>query len=288
MLKKRIAALILVKDGIVVQSVGFRRYLPVGSPVIAIEFLNDWGIDEIFLIDISASQMRRSPDFKMVSDAAARCSVPLAVGGGIANLDHVKQLMHSGADKVCFNQAILNNQDLIRQVAHIFGEQCVVASIDCVRTSLGPRVYDYLTLSVKDETPAEMARRMRDLGVGEILINSVDRDGSCTGFDIELALSVSNAVTLPVICCGGAGRAAHFIEILRDTGVCAAAAANFFHFTEHSVTTVKAQLSRELAVRHESYASYVDAHFDNDGRLLKKPDQELERMRFFIVEKDVI
>jgi cyclase len=288
MLKKRIAALILVKDGIVVQSVGFRRYLPVGSPVIAIEFLNDWGIDEIFLIDIGASRMRRSPDFKMVSDAATRCGVPLAVGGGIVNLDHVKQLMHSGADKVCFNQATLNNQDLIRQVAHIFGEQCVVASIDCISTSLGLRVYDYLTLSVKDETPAEMARKMRDLGVGEILINSVDRDGSCAGFDLELARSVSNAVTLPVICCGGAGKAAHFMEILKDTGVCAAAAANFFHFTEHSVTTAKAQLSRELAVRHESYASYVDAHFDNYGRLLKKPDQELERMRFFIVEKDVI
>ena len=100
--------------------------------------------------------------------------------------------------------------------------------------------------------------------------------------------SPSNSVTLPVICCGGAGSAAHFAEIMRDTGVCAAAAANFFHFTEHSVTTVKALLSRELHVRHESYASYVDACFDNDGRLLKKPDQELERMRFVIIEKEVI
>jgi imidazole glycerol-phosphate synthase subunit HisF len=288
MLKKRIAASILVKDGVVVQSLGFSRYLPVGRPAIAIEFVNAWGIDEILLIDISATRASRPPDFKMVSVAAAHCGVPLAVGGGIANLDHVKQLMHSGADKVCFNQAALNNPELIRQTAHMFGEQCVVASIDSITTRLGPRVYDYLTATVKDEAPSDMARRMQDLGVGEILINSVDRDGSRTGFDLELAHSVSSAVTLPVICCGGAGIATHFAEIFQNTGVSAAAAANFFHFTEHSVTTVKAQLSRELPVRHESYASYVDACFDNDGRLLKKPDQELERMRFVIIEKEFI
>lgn len=288
MLKKRIAATLAVKDGIVVQSIGFKRYLPVGRPAVAIEFLNDWGVDEILLLDISATRTGRPPDFDLVFEAAARCRVPLTVGGGITHIDHVRQLMHSGADKVCFNQAVLSNPDLLRQTAQVFGDQCVVASIDSIATSDGPRVFDYLTGCANADAPSEIARRAQTLGAGEILINSVDRDGSRSGFDLELVRNVSNAVTLPVICCGGAGTAAHFTEVLRDTGASAAAAANFFHFTEHSVTTVKAQISRELPVRHESHASYVDASFDEAGRLLKRNDQELESMRFVLIEKEVI
>ena len=288
MLKRRIAAMLVVKDGIVVQSIGFRRYLPVGKPAIAIEFLNDWGVDEILLLDISASRAGHPPDFDMVSQAAAGCRVPLAVGGGVTHLDHVRQLMHAGADKVCFNQAALHQPSLLRETARLFGDQCVVASIDSVATATGPRVFDYLTGFILSEAPAELARRMKDLGAGEILINSVDRDGSRRGFDLDLVRSVCEAVSLPVICCGGAGSPGHFAEVLTNTAASAAAAANLFHFTEHSVTTLKARVSREVPVRHESYACYSDACFDDSGRLLKRTDQELESMRFVIIEKEVI
>jgi cyclase len=287
-LKRRIAAMLVVRDGIVVQSIGFRRYLPVGKPAIAIEFLNDWGVDEILLLDISASRAGRPPDFDMVNHATVGCRVPLAVGGGVTHLDHVRQLMHAGADKVCFNQAALHQPSLLGETARVFGDQCVVASIDSVATDAGPRVFDYRTGAIRSEAPAELARRMQDLGAGEILINSVDRDGSRRGFDLDLVRSVCDAVSLPVICCGGAGGAGHFAEVLTNTGASAAAAGNFFHFTEHSVTTVKARVSREVPVRHDSHATYLGACFDDAGRLLKRSDQELESMRFVMIEKEVI
>lgn len=288
MLKRRIAATLVVRDGIVVQSIGFKRYLPVGKPAIAVEFLNDWGVDEILLLDISANRAGRPPDFAMVSKAAAGCRVPLAVGGGITHLDHVRQLMHAGVDKVCFNQTALHQPRLLSETARVFGSQCVVASIDSIATDDGPRVFDYLIGTIRSEAPAELARRMQDLGAGEILINSVDRDGSRYGFDLDLVRSVCDAVRLPVICCGGAGSPGHFATVLTTTGASAAAAANFFHFTEHSVTTIKAQVGREVLVRHESHASYADACFDEAGRLLKRSDQELESMRFVLIEKEVI
>lgn len=288
MLKRRIAATLVVKDGVVVQSIGFRRYLPVGKPTIAVEFLNDWGIDEILLLDISATRAGSPPDFDMVRRAAARCRVPLTVGGGIAHLDHVRELMHSGADKVCFNQAALQQRDLLTRTAQLFGDQAVVVSIDCVATDSGHRVYDYLTDDVLTDAPANLARQLQDLGAGEILVTAADRDGARCGFDVELVRSVCSAVTLPVICCGGAGSAEHFVEALRNTEASAVAAGNFFHYTEHSVTTVKAIVCREVTVRHESHASYFDTSFDDSGRLLKRDDQELEKMRFVLIEKEVI
>ena len=288
MLKRRIVATLVFRDGIIVQSIGFKRYLPVGKPAIAVEFLNDWGVDEILLLDISASRARRPPDFAMISQAAAGCRVPLAVGGGITHLDHVRQLMHAGADKICFNQAVLHQPELLGETARVFGNQCVVASIDGIATDDGLRVYDYITSTVRSETPAEMAKHLQTLGAGEILLNSVDRDGSQRGFDLDLVRSVCDAVNLPVTCCGGAGGAGHFAEVLTKTGASAAAASNFFHFTEQSVTTVKAQIKREVLIRHESHASFEGACFDEVGRLLKRSDQELESMRFVIIEKEDI
>ena len=121
MLKKRIIATLVVKHGIVVQSIGFHKYLPVGKPEIAVDFLNQWGIDEIILIDISATRDQRAPDFKMISRAAKKCFVPLTVGGGITTIDDVNFLMHNGADKVSLNQVVFHNRALINQVAGIFG-----------------------------------------------------------------------------------------------------------------------------------------------------------------------
>lgn len=288
MLKKRIVATLVVKDGVVVQSIGFKRYLPVGKPAIAVEYLNHWGIDEIILLDISATRNNHSPDYDMVRSASINCRVPLAVGGGITSIEHVAELMHCGADKVALNQIALHQPSLITKVAHQYGEQCVVASVDGFLSDAGHRVFDYRLNKVLNQTPAEFAKKLQQLGAGEILINSVDRDGSYLGFDLELINNVCKEVTIPVICSGGAGNAQHFVEVFQRTTVSAASAANYFHFTEHSVTTTKSQVNQHIPLRHETYFDYQDSHFGVDGRILKKNDQKLEDMLFLRIEKEII
>ncbi len=288
MLKKRIVATLVVKNGIVVQSRNFKRYMPVGKPDIAVEFLDDWGIDEVILLDISASRAGRLPDYAMVRSASARCNVPLTVGGGITSIEHILELMHCGADKVSFNQVALHQPTLIEEAAKLFGDQCIVVSIDALQVDGKYRVYDYLDRNVLKVPVGEFALQMQDRGAGEIFINSVDRDGTKCGFDLDLINAVCSAVTVPVICCGGAGMPQHFIEVLKGTGVSAVAAANFFHFTEHSVTTTKALVSQHIPVRHETHARYVSNLFNTAGRLLKKDDAVLEELLYHKVEKEII
>lgn len=288
MLKKRIAAVLVIKDGIVVQSLGFQRYLPVGKPAIAIEFLNHWGIDEIIMLDISATRKGYGPDFSMVRKAGQQCRVPLTVGGGITNIAQIHDLMHCGADKVSLNQAGLSRFELLRDAARVFGDQCIVASIDASWTDSGYRVYDYKEGKTLPITPCDHAKRMRDAGAGEILINSVDRDGMKTGFDFDLINQICQVVTIPVIACGGAGGPQHLIDAIVNTSASAIAAANFFHFFEHSVTITKAQTRLNHPIRHETHAKYEDNQFDKCGRPLKKDDQVLESLLYLKIEKEVI
>lgn len=278
----------MVKNGIVVQSFGFKRYMPIGKPSIAMEFLNDWGVDEIILLDISASKEGREPDYAMVRDGSVNCRVPLTMGGGITSTEHVQKLMHSGADKVSFNQATLYQPSLLAETAKLFGNQCVVASIDAVRVNDKCCVYDYLQRKVLQIKVDEFARQLQDRGAGEIFINSVDRDGSKRGFDLELINSVCAAVTVPVICCGGASNPQHVLDVLKKTKASAVAAANFFHFSEHSVTTTKAIAVRSVPIRHETHAQYKNTYFDSFGRLLKKDEAKLEELLYHRVEKEII
>ena len=288
MLKKRIVAIVLIRNGLVVQSLGFHRYLPVGRPEIAVEFLNDWGVDEIILLDITATRNGSGPNIGLIKEVAKHCVVPLTVGGGLHNLEQVRNLVRSGADKVSFNQSAMYDSDLLSMTASMFGSQCVVASIDAVRIQDSYMVYDYLKQQVSNETPAAMANKLSNLGVGEVLINSVDRDGSKLGYDLELVKSICQVVTVPIICSGGAGKPEHFLEVFEKTNVHSVAAANFFHFTEHSVTKTKAVLRKTNAVRNDPVFNYNESKFDSAGRLKKKPDKILERMLFERIEKEVI
>jgi cyclase len=241
------------------------------------EFLDDWGVDEIILLDISATREARAPDFAMVRNGSERCHVPLTVGGGITSTEHIFELMRCGADKISFNQIILRQPSLLEKAARLFGSQCVIVSIDALQR-------EALPVSV-----TEFARQMQEQGAGEILINSVDRDGTQRGFDIDLINEVCTAVSVPVICCGGAGKPEDFISVLQRTNASAVAAANFFHFTEHSVTTTKALINRRgIPVRHETYAKYSGNQFDDRGRLLKKEDGDLEKLLYQRVPKEVI
>lgn len=287
MLKKRVVAVVVVKDGLVVQSLGFKRYLPVGRPAVAIEFLSRWGADEIVLLDISASRRGNGPDFDSVRRAAEKCRVPLAVGGGITNIRHIGELIRWGADKVCINHALFEHFDLVPEAAAVFGSQCIIASLDvCKQDSY--RIYDHVGGGLRAEDPILFAQRLQEAGAGEILVNCVDRDGARQGFDIDFLANIAGALSIPVIGCGGAGHAKHFSEVFYRTGVSGAAAANMFHYTEHSVIQVKAQVGANAAIRNEAAAQYRDNPFGVDGRLAKKDDEVLEDMRFIRIEKEVI
>jgi cyclase len=288
MLKKRVVATVVVKDGIVVQSINFKKYLPVGKPPIALEFLNQWGIDEIILIDISASKKNKEPNYSVVEKASEKCFVPLTVGGGISKIEHIQRLMQCGADKISLNTSAIYQPELITSAAHIFGDQCVVVSIDAIITSSGYRVYDYVNKKTLEISPAEFAKEAVKLGAGEILINSVDRDGSYLGYDHELINSICAQVKVPVICSGGAKNADDFIKVFQETNVSAASAANFFHFFEHSVNITKCGIKKKADVRLETHADYSESKFDLNFRLQKKSDQELEEMLFIRIEKEII
>lgn len=279
---------IVVRDGIVVQSIRFQNYRPVGRAEIAVEFFDEWGADEIVLVDISATRAARSPDFDMIARCAAHCRVPLTVGGGVSTLEDVRRLLASGADKVAFNRATVDRPELVTEAALTFGSQCVIASLDAIATPNGHYLYDYLHGRATAQTPASFAHELQERGAGEILINAVDRDGVRRGFDVALVQAVCAAVDIPVIACGGAGSAAHFIEIFQRTRASAAAAGNMLHYAEHSITLLKAVIAREIEIRHEVHADYVDAPFDRDGRLSKKSDDILSNLRFVRIEKEII
>lgn len=288
MLRKRVAATLVVQKGIVVQSIGFKKYMPVGRPDIAIEFLDRWGIDEIVLLDISATRAGVGPDYELVKKASLKSHVPLSVGGGITDVDHIKELMHCGADKIVLNQSAINDPDLIEKAAKIFGNQCVVVSIDAITEPDGHRVYDYINKKPLPLTPSVFAKKCENLGAGEILINSVDRDGSYSGYDIPLIQSVCQNVTIPVICSGGARDANDFVKVFSETKASAASAANFFHFTEHSVLITKANIKKHVGIRLDTYSNYLENPVDDHYRLMKKSDKVLEEMLYIRIEKEVI
>ncbi|TGK78470.1 imidazole glycerol phosphate synthase subunit HisF [Leptospira noumeaensis] len=288
MLKKRIIAVVIVKDDIVIQSIGFRKYLPIGKPEITLEFLTSWGIDEIVYLDISATKDQKLPNYEMIRRAAKKCYVPLTVGGGIRQMDQVHELMSAGADKVSLNQIAWNEISFVKEVALAYGNQCVVASVDVLKTSNGYKVYDYTKKQATGMDPTDYAKKLADYGAGEIFINSVDRDGTYLGYDLDLIQSVTNSVHIPVICCGGARNAADMVQVFSKTNVSAAAAANFFHFTEHSVNVSKSIVYKNENIRLETHANYSENTFDSDMRLTKKDDKILEEMLFLRIEKETI
>jgi imidazole glycerol-phosphate synthase subunit HisF len=289
MLKSRIVGVVVVRDGWVVQSIGFQRFLPVGRPSIAVEYLNRWGIDEIVLLDITASRQGRSPNFTTVSEVSKLCHVPLSVGGGIRHLQDVKQLLASGADKVIVNRAALEDPTLLRRAASVFGNQCIVTSIDVRREANG--CFRVMRDGGTHETEWELkdwAAKVEQNDAGEILLTSIDQDGAQTGYDVECIRAVANAVRIPVIACGGVGHPRHFVEAFA-VGASAAAAGNFFHFAEHSPQLAKEHLSRVgVDVRQEVTTSYARSHFASDGRVEKIDDAVLEALRFEVMQEEVI
>ncbi|MDJ0949938.1 MAG: imidazole glycerol phosphate synthase cyclase subunit [Alphaproteobacteria bacterium] len=270
MLRTRLIACLVLRDGLIVQSVGFRRYLPIGKPRIAVEFLNRWGIDEIVLLDITATVQGRNPNTEAIAEAAGSCFVPMTVGGGIQDVADVEAVMRSGADKFCTNSRALREPAFITEAAAVYGQQSVVVSIDVRRRQDGG--YEVVADGGNRRTgldPAAWAREAVARGAGEVLLNSVDRDGSKLGYDLELVRLVSDAVDVPVIALGGVGRFRDLVDGVREGGATAVAAANIFHYTEHSVILAKAVMrDAGINVRVPAAARYEGRPFDQRGRLL--------------------
>lgn len=289
MLKKRIVGVLIVKGGLVVQSIGFRRYLPVGVPTIAVEYLNRWGIDEIILLDIDATKEQRHPDVSSIPGYARQCQVPLTIGGGIKAIADIERIIRAGADKVVVNSAMADNVGLITEGARLFGSQCMVVSIDArCRGGEQYEAYSHGGSHPLGISPAELARRAEEAGAGEIFLNSIDRDGAKNGYDLELIREVSESVHIPVIVAGGAGHPKHFLAAF-PFKVAAVAAANFFHYTETSVIVAKAFMQAAgCHLRLDSHATFDGFGFDDDGRATKLNDAILEKLRFEYIPEEVI
>lgn len=267
MSKKRCIATILLKDGIVVQSYGFKKYLPIGDPLIICEALNRWGADEICLLDIDASRNGGCISPKLVESISKKVFVPLTVGGGVSSVKQVRELIAHGADKVSLCTNVINNKDLIRDVAETFGSQCIVACLDVIIEGNEWRCATHSASKVIDVAPFELARLLEKQGVGEIIVHFVDRDGQQLGYDIEFIRTLLDVVSLPIIALGGYGQPSHALQLFELQGV-ACAIGNALFFNEHSISVVKGYLAQnKVNVRNESFAEYAESEIMELGRV---------------------
>lgn len=245
MLAKRIIPCLDVRDGRVVKGVNFVNIRDAGDPVELARFYSEQGADEIVFLDITATSDGRATVADVVERTAAQVFVPLTVGGGIRSLEDVQFLLRSGADKISVNSAAVRDPTLLSRASERFGSQCVVLAIDARRRADGS--YEVVVAGGRIPTgkdAVEWAREGQRLGAGEILLTSMDADGTKAGFDLEMTRAVTNAVSIPVIASGGCGSLRHFAEVFEQTGCDAALAASLFHFGELTVPQVKEYLRR--------------------------------------------
>ena len=251
MLKARIIPCLDVKDGRVVKGVNFVDLIDAGDPVEQAKFYDEQGADELTFLDITASHENRDTIFDVVNRTAEQCFMPLTVGGGVRQVEDIRKLLLAGADKVSINTAAVHRPEFVGEAAEKFGSQCIVVAIDAKST--GRNTWEIFTHGGRERTSIDAigwANRMADLGAGEILLTSMDRDGTRSGFDIDLTRTMADAITIPVIASGGVGTLDHLVEGVRDGHASAVLAASIFHFGEFSIPEAKAHLAAAgVAVR---------------------------------------
>ena len=258
MLKIRVIPCLDVKDGRVVKGIKFEQLRDAGDPVEQAMIYDAAGADELCFLDITASHEQRGTLLDVVRRTADVCFMPLTVGGGVRTLDDIRALLKSGADKVSINTAAVSNRKFVHEAAEKFGDQCIVVAIDAKKVSKPgePERWEIFTHGGRNPTGIDAvayAREVVALGAGEILLTSMDRDGTKQGFDLGLTRAVSDAVTVPVIASGGVGTLDHLVAGIRDGHASAVLAASIFHFGEFSVRQAKQHMARAgLPVRMDA------------------------------------
>ncbi|MBP9854719.1 MAG: imidazole glycerol phosphate synthase subunit HisF [Candidatus Omnitrophica bacterium] len=250
MLKKRIIPCLDVKDGRVVKGTNFVGLRDAGDPVEVAKTYDQQRADEIVFLDITASHEKRGIMIDIVKKTSEQVFMPLTVGGGINSLDDIRQLLNAGADKISINTSAVKNPRLVEEAAECFGSQCIVVAIDAKKSKTGWEVYTHGGRTPTGKDVVQWAKEVEKLGAGEILLTSMDADGTKNGYDLPLTKAVCDAVNIPVIASGGAGTLEHFFDIFQQTTADAALAASIFHYNEIPIQEVKKYLiNKKIAIR---------------------------------------
>jgi cyclase len=250
MLKNRIIPCLDVKNGRVVKGINFVDLKDAGDPVEQAKIYSDGGADEICFLDITASNENRDTIYEVVERTSKKCFVPLTVGGGIRSIEDINKLLNSGADKVSINTAAVNNPKLVDESSKKFGSQCIVIAIDAKKKDDKWKVFTHGGRNETDIDVIEYAKQMEDSGAGELLVTSMDRDGTQIGYDIDLMKNISSKVNIPLIASGGVGNLDHLVEGIKLGKANAVLAASIFHYGKYSVLEAKQYLeSKGIPVR---------------------------------------
>ena len=239
---KRIIPCLDVDKGRVVKGVNFLNIRDAGDPVEIAKRYDKEGADEITMLDITASHETRETTYKTVESIASQVFIPLTVGGGVRSIDDIKRLLRSGADKVSINTSAVENPDFVKEAADKFGSQCIVVAVDAKASSKSKDFWEVVTYGGRNRTGMDVlgwTQQVADYGAGEILLTSMDRDGTKEGFDNDLVFQVSNGISLPVIASGGVGNLDHLIDGIKVGGAEAVLAASIFHFSEYTIKEAK-------------------------------------------------
>ncbi len=245
MLTKRIIPCLDVKNGRVVKGVNFVELRDAGDPVECAKTYDQAQADEIVFLDITASHEKRPIFLDIVKSTAEQVFMPLTVGGGINSVEDIRKLLNAGADKISINTSAVENPTLVRESSEKFGNQCIVVAIDAKRNEDSWEIYTHGGRTPTAKNAIKWAKEVESLGAGEILLTSMDCDGTKNGYDIELTKAISSAVNIPIIASGGAGTLEHFYDIFTKTGADAALAASIFHYGEIPIEDVKEYLNKK-------------------------------------------
>jgi len=281
MLSRRLIGSVLTSDYQAVQSIGFNKRLPLGKPEITVEFLDQWGIDEILLLDMDGRDWESHQKLRMIRDCSESCFVPLTVGGGIKSIEDVHAAFKNGADKVAICTEAQRNPALLSMVSDSYGNQAVVVQVDFRKVDNDFVVYVNGGQDSTGMSVLEFADLLSGFDFGEMSLQSIDRDGMGNGLELELIRKVKEVVPQPIIAMGGIGSHAHVHEGFSVASADAIAVGNMLHFTEHSVAKIKIALAREgHEVRLDESFSYSESSFDERLRLERKKSAQLDRLKY--------
>ncbi len=249
MLSTRVIPCLLLSNRGLIKTTKFKKPVYLGDPINIVKIFNDKEVDELVMLDIHATVEKRKPNFELLAEIAGECFMPLGYGGGISSIDDIQRLFALGIEKVSVNTMASENPDLIRQAAEKFGSQSIVVSIDVRRTLFGK--HEIFLNNAKNKIKIDLieyVQKLEALGAGEVLLNSIDRDGTMGGYDIGLVSQISKSINIPVIACGGAGKIQDFVDVVDKGGASAVAAGSFFVFHgKHRAVLINVPSPKNLA-----------------------------------------